>query len=71
MSKISVLGAGGWGMALAISAFGSGCEVNIWSPFEQEVNSLLETRTNERVLKGIILPENINITKCIYIAIYN
>lgn len=62
MSKITVLGAGGWGMALAISAFNNGCIVNIWSPFENEVNALLEKRTNERLLKDIYLPEDINIT---------
>ena len=62
MAKISVLGAGGWGMALAISAYKNGCEVNIWSPFENEVALLLEKRTNEKLLKGIYLPEDIKIT---------
>ncbi len=62
MPKISVLGAGGWGMALAISAFNNGCDVTIWSPFKNEVNTLLEKRTNEKLLKDIYLPEGINIT---------
>lgn len=62
MAKISVLGAGGWGMALAISAFNNGNEVSIWSPFENEVALLNEKRTNEKLLKGIYLPEGINIT---------
>ncbi len=62
MSKISVLGSGGWGMALAISAYNNGYEVNLWSPFENEVEMLKEKRTNEKLLKGIYLPENINIT---------
>lgn len=62
MAKITVLGAGGWGMALAISAFNNGNQVNIWSPFEQEVENLLKTRTNEKLLKGVFLPEGINIT---------
>ncbi|MBP3599671.1 MAG: NAD(P)-dependent glycerol-3-phosphate dehydrogenase [Clostridia bacterium] len=62
MPKISVLGAGGWGMALAISAFNNGCEVTLWSPFENEVNALLEKRTNEKLLKDIYLPDGINIT---------
>ena len=62
MSKITVLGSGGWGMALAISAFNKGYEVNLWSPFEEEVKMLNEKHTNEKLLKGVYLPENINIT---------
>ena len=49
MSKISVLGSGGWGMALAISAFNNGYEVNLWSPFQNEVDMLKEKRTNEKL----------------------
>lgn len=62
MAKISVLGAGGWGMALALSAFNCGHEVVIWSAFESEVNALRETRTNERLLPGIELPKGILVT---------
>lgn len=62
MAKITVLGAGGWGMALALVAFRNGHTVNIWSPFEKEVKLLLEKRTNERLLKDIYLPEDIGIT---------
>ncbi len=62
MSKITVLGAGGWGMALALTAFKNGCEVAIWSPFENEVSALREKRTNEKLLKGVYLPEDIKIT---------
>lgn len=60
--RISVLGSGGWGIALAIHAFKKGFDVLLWSPFEEEVNSLLKTRTNERLLKGIVIPEEIAIT---------
>lgn len=62
MAKITVLGAGGWGMALALTAFKNGCEVSLWSPFEEEVKMLRETRTNEKLLKDIYLPQEINIT---------
>ena len=57
MAKITVLGAGGWGMALALSAFGGGNEVAIWSPFPEEVEQLSKNRGNERLLSGIRLPE--------------
>ncbi len=62
MSKISVLGSGGWGIALAISAYNNGCEVNLWSPFLEEVEMLREKRTNEKLLKDIRIPDDINIT---------
>ena len=62
MIKITVLGSGGWGIALAISAFNNGHKVALWSPFEQEVNMLKEKRTNEKLLKGIIIPDGIEIT---------
>lgn len=62
MAKITVLGSGGWGMALALSAHSCGHNVTLWSPFEQEVNLLLEKRTNEKLLKGVYLPEDIAIT---------
>ena len=62
MLKVTVLGAGGWGMALAIGAFNKGCDVTLWSPFKDEVELLLKNRTNERLLKDIYLPEQIKIT---------
>ena len=62
MADIAVLGAGGWGMALAISETGAGNNVTIWSPFEEEVKMLSEKRTNERLLAGVTLPESIKIT---------
>lgn len=62
MAKISVLGAGGWGLALALTVYSNGYDVTVWSPFEEEVKELREKRTNSRLLKGVIIPEKINIT---------
>lgn len=62
MAKISVLGAGGWGLALALVLHSNQNDVTVWSPFENEVNELSETRTNERLLKGVVLPKEIKIT---------
>ena len=61
MSRISVLGAGGWGIALAVS-LADRHEVLIWSPFEDEINLLKKNRTNEKLLKDVFLPENIKLT---------
>lgn len=62
MAKITVLGAGGWGMALALLCRNNNHTVNIWSPFKQEVDLLKQKRTNERLLKDIYLPHEIGIT---------
>ena len=62
MAKITILGSGGWGMALAISAHSSGHEVTLWSPFKDEVEALLKNRGNERLLSGVKLPDGIEIT---------
>lgn len=62
MAKVTVLGSGGWGMALALVAHRNGCKVTLWSPFEEEVKLLKEKRTNERLLSGVVLPDDIDIT---------
>lgn len=62
MAKVSVLGAGGWGLALALTLKANQNDVTVWSPFEKEVRELSEKRTNEKLLSGVILPEEIKIT---------
>lgn len=62
MAKITVLGSGGWGTALAISAHNCGHEVSLWSPFEQEVFELNKNRENVKLLPGIKIPDSIAIT---------
>ena len=62
MAKITVLGSGGWGIALALTAHRNGCDVTLWSPFKEEVELLKEKRTNEKLLKDVYIPEEINIT---------
>lgn len=62
MSKITVLGAGGFGIALALHSFNCGHTVSLWTPFEKEAQLLKEKRTNEKLLKDVFIPEEINIT---------
>ena len=44
--KISVLGAGTWGTALAILLSNNGHEVILWSALEREVQALNHDRNN-------------------------
>ena len=62
MFKVSVLGSGGWGIALALTAHNNGHKVILWTPFEEEAALLNEKRTNDRLLNGIIIPNGIEIT---------
>ena len=66
--KITVLGSGGWGIALAMSAERNGHTVTLWSPFEQEVNELSVTRESQKLLKGVKIPDSIAITTDIFAA---
>lgn len=62
MAKISVLGAGSWGTALALLLHNNGHEVLLWSALEDEVKMLNEKREHESKLPGVKLPEQIRIT---------
>ena len=59
--KITVLGSGGWGTALAILLNENGHEVTLWSAFPEESEHLNATRENP-FLPGITLPEAIACT---------
>lgn len=62
MSKISILGAGTWGCALAILLAGKGHEVTIWTKLEKEARDLNENRKNMKNLPGAQMPDEVNIT---------
>ena len=56
--KITVLGSGGWGTALALLLLENGHEVTLWSYTEEESAVLRETHENP-MLKGVALPESL------------
>jgi glycerol-3-phosphate dehydrogenase (NAD(P)+) len=56
---ITILGAGGWGTALAVLFAERGIKVNLWGYCAEQVAKLRETRTNERYLPGVPLAEPI------------
>lgn len=68
MKKVSVIGAGGWGCALACVLAGNGHQVTLWSILDQEVKDLREKRENTAKLPGVRLPENIEITSDLQVA---
>ena len=56
--KITVLGSGAWGTALALLLLENGNDVTLWSYTEEESRVLRETRENP-MLKGVPLPEEL------------
>lgn len=62
MEKITVLGAGGWGTALAIAASGKGHQVTLWTPFAEEADHIRRYREQEKLLPGVKIPETIGVT---------
>ena len=59
MSKVSVIGAGSWGTALATVLASKGIEVAIWARKETQLKEMVETRENKKYLPGVKLEENI------------
>lgn len=62
MSKVSFLGAGSWGTALAIMLANNGHEVTLWSAVESEVEMLQTHREHKDRLPGVKLPESVVVT---------
>ena len=61
IEKVSILGAGSWGTAIAIMLANKGCDVTLWSAVESEINMLKTNREHKDRLPGAILPENISL----------
>ncbi|MBQ1687658.1 MAG: NAD(P)-dependent glycerol-3-phosphate dehydrogenase [Lachnospiraceae bacterium] len=62
MKKVSLLGAGSWGTALAITLANNGYEVTLWSALETEITLLQTHREHVDRLPGAKLPDNIQLT---------
>ena len=62
MAKISVMGTGSWGTALAILLHNNGHQVMLWSAHPEKAASLNQTREDPKKLPGIKIPDGIVIT---------
>ena len=62
MSKTAIIGDGGWGTALAILLQTKGIDTILWSAFPEYAEHLKKTRENTKFLKGIPIPEDLEIT---------
>ena len=62
MAKISFLGSGAWGIAVALVAHHNQHEVKMWSKFPEEIEEINRTRENSRCLKDVKIPREIEFT---------
>ncbi len=62
MSKIAVVGSGGWGTALAVMADRIGHHVTLWSAFEEEIAAIRRNGEHAKLLPGIAVSPTIGLT---------
>ena len=62
MSNVLVLGAGGWGIGLALVASRMGHTVTLWSFDEAELEDLRLHNQNKLRLPGVFLPRSVRLT---------
>ena len=62
MAKVTVIGAGSWGIALAKLLHTNGHEVTVWSIVESEIAMLREKHEHVDKLPGVKLPEEMEFT---------
>lgn len=62
MAKVSVIGAGSWGTALALLLHKNEHDVTVWSIMEDEIKMLTEKREHVSKLPGVKLPDDMKFT---------
>ena len=62
MAKITILGAGGFGVSLAIAAFQNGHTVTVWDISQQIVDAILRDGEHKTKLPGVKIPKGIGFT---------
>ncbi|MCH5274507.1 MAG: NAD(P)H-dependent glycerol-3-phosphate dehydrogenase [Lachnospiraceae bacterium] len=62
MAKVGIIGAGSWGIALAVLLHKNGHEITVWSKIEQEIAMLKAEHEHKDKLPGVKLPEDMVFT---------
>lgn len=69
MAKVSVIGAGSWGTALAVLLDGNGHDVTLWSYLESEMLMLRQEREQKDKLPGVKISERMSVTDDLEMAV--
>lgn len=62
MTKVTVLGAGAWGTALAMQAYYADNDVTLWAYLEEEKNEIDALGENKSRLPGVKIPDSLSVT---------
>jgi glycerol-3-phosphate dehydrogenase (NAD(P)+) len=62
MTTVSILGAGAWGIGLALTSERAQNDTTLWSYFEPEIQEIKSNGENSAVLPGIKIPKSIHLT---------
>lgn len=60
--KICILGCGAYGIALSLMFNENNNNIIMWTKFKEEKDDINKKRENDKVLKGVKIPDNIIIT---------
>ncbi|MGE0704196.1 MAG: NAD(P)H-dependent glycerol-3-phosphate dehydrogenase [Vicinamibacterales bacterium] len=69
MSPVTVLGAGGWGTALAVHLARIGHDVNLWARSQAVADDMNRRRANAIYLPDVLLPDRITVTSALESAL--
>jgi glycerol-3-phosphate dehydrogenase (NAD(P)+) len=61
--RIAVIGAGAWGTAVATLLARAGFEVELGCRTKEQVDAIAQTRSNERYLPGVQLPDELHVLR--------
>lgn len=62
MADISIIGAGSWGIALALLLHKNGHHITVWSIIQEEIDMLSKEHEHKEKLQGVKLPEDMEFT---------
>lgn len=69
MKKVSVIGAGSWGTAIAFVLAENGHDCLLWARRENQSSEITNDNTNNAYLPGVKLPENLTATSNLEVAV--
>ncbi len=61
--KITVIGDGAWGTALALNMIANGHQVRLWGAFPEYIDEITRKRENYKFLPGVKLPDELILVK--------
>ncbi len=55
--KVAIIGCGSWGLGIGFVLHSNGHQLHYYTPFKEQAQSLRDTRTDDRTLKGVTVPQ--------------